>query len=81
VDTVQFVVEQAGCSSCAVRIREALGEIATVRQVEIDEAADVAVVRLSSRSVSEKSVNDVLGAASQGSGHRYRVQSDSWHSL
>jgi copper chaperone CopZ len=80
VDTVQFVIEQAGCTSCAARIHEALAEVATVEAVDIDEAVDVALVRLSG-SVSESRVNDVLGGASQGSGHRYRVQSGSWHLL
>ena len=80
MEAVQFVVEQAGCTSCAARIREALGEIATVQAVDIDEAADVAVVRVSSPSASEEAVNDVLGAASHGSGHLYRIRSGSWQS-
>lgn len=75
---VDFLVEQAGCTSCAARIGAALGQIATVHEVELDDAADVAAVHLSSSSVSEDSVNEVLRQASEGAGHRYRVQPGSW---
>ena len=74
---VDFVVEQAGCTSCAARISQALAQIATVHEIELDEAADVAVVRVS-LAVSEERVNEVLGEVSEGSGHRYRVQPGSW---
>ncbi len=77
MDEVHFVVEQAGCTSCAARIGNALEKIGTVHEIEIDEVADVAVVRLSA-SVSEEAVNDVLSQASDGGGHGYRVQVGSW---
>ena len=76
--SVQFVVEHAGCVSCAALIREALAEVGTVGKVDIDEARDVAVVRMSAVETSESRVNDVLGAASHGSGHVYRIRPGSW---
>lgn len=76
---VSFVVEQAGCSSCAARIRGALEAIATVEAVEIDEAADIASVALADSSgVFEDAVVLALQIASAGSGHEYRVQPGSW---
>lgn len=75
---VHFLVEQAGCTSCAARIGAALGENATVHEIELDEVADVAAVHLSSSSISEDAVNEVLRQASEGAGHRYRVQPGSW---
>ena len=78
VENVQFVVEQAGCSSCATRVRDALSELGTVHDVAIDEAADVASVSLSASSVSDNGVNDALRKASAGAGHQYRVQPGSW---
>lgn len=78
VESVRFVVEQAGCSSCAARVRDALAELGTVHDVAIDEAADVARVSLSASSVSEDGVNEALRKASAGAGHEYRVQPGSW---
>lgn len=76
---VRFVIEQAGCSSCASLIRDALGTIADVEAIDIDEDADLAMVRLGqSSNASEQTVADVLEAVSRGSGHAYRVQSGSW---
>ncbi len=76
---VEFVVEHAGCSSCAGRVRRALEPIATVETIEIDEAADAADVRLRSAvPLSEGTVRDVLREASVGSGHEYSVQPGSW---
>ena len=76
---VRFVVEQAGCSSCAARIRVALEAIATVEAIEIDEAADIASVRLAdSPRVLEDAVVLALQTASEGSGHEYGVQAGSW---
>ena len=79
--SVQFVVESAGCASCASRIQGALAEVGIVEAVDIDEAADVAVVRMSTPHASESRVNDVLGTASHGSGHAYRIRPGSWHSV
>ena len=78
VDAVRFVVDQAGCSSCAERVRNALADVATVYEIEIDQAADAALVSLSASSVSEESVNEALRKASVGVGHQYRVQPGSW---
>jgi copper chaperone CopZ len=79
--SVQFVVEHAGCMSCAARIRDALAELGTVGKVDVDEVVDVAVVRMSAAEVSESRVNDVLRTASEGSGHIYRIRPGSWCSV
>ena len=74
-----FEVEQAGCTSCAARVREALAPLAVVSDLAIDESADSATVHLASDgSVREEDVNRVLLEASQGSGHLYRVKPGSW---
>jgi frataxin-like iron-binding protein CyaY len=79
VAVVRFVVEQAGCPSCASLIREALDAIADVDGIEIDEVADLATVHLQQRSnLSEQTVADVLELASRDSGHAYRVKPGSW---
>ena len=76
---VRFAVEQAGCPSCASRIRDALDTIADVEAIDIDEGADLAIVRLGqSSNPSEQTVADVLETVSRGSGHAYRVQPGSW---
>ena len=75
---VRFVVEAAGCNSCATRVRKALAAVAEVRQIEIDEAADTASALLSAPFVSEDQMNNVLREASMGAGHTYRVRSGSW---
>lgn len=77
--TVQFTVENAGCASCAALVREVLSEVGVVESVTVDEALDVADVRLSSAStISVASVNGLLAGASPGSGHAYRVADGSW---
>jgi copper chaperone CopZ len=79
---VEFVVDQAGCSSCADRIRTALEAVATVHAIEIDEEADAASVRLRSPDpISEEAVGRLLSEAAGGSGHEYRVQPGSWRAL
>ena len=76
---IGFTVEQAGCPSCASLIREALGAIAVVAGIEIDEAADLATVRLEQGSnPSQRTVASVLETVSRNSGHAYRVQPGSW---
>jgi copper chaperone CopZ len=78
---VEFVVDQAGCSSCADRVRTALEAVATVHAIEIDEEADAASVRLRSPDpISEEAVGRLLSEAA-GSGHEYRVQPGSWRAL
>jgi hypothetical protein len=79
---VEFVVEQAGCSSCAARLRGAFETIATVDAIEVDEGADAAAVRLrSADAISEDAVGRLLSDAAAGSGHEYRVQPGSWRAL
>lgn len=76
--TVSFIVEQAGCQSCASKVRQALGPLGRVEEVVIDESADVGVVRLEpSEEVSEERVNALLAKAS-GSGHAYKVRAGSF---
>jgi copper chaperone CopZ len=78
---VEFVVEQAGCSSCADRVRTALEAIATVDAIEVDEGADAAAVRLRSPDpISEDAVGRLLNEAGVY-GHEYRVQPGSWREL
>jgi copper chaperone CopZ len=74
----RFVVEHAGCDSCAARVRQALEALATVHEITVDESADVAFVSLASASVSERSVNEALREASTGSCHEYSVRPGSW---
>lgn len=77
--TAVFEVEHAGCPSCAKRVREAVTRLADVAEVEIDEQADTATVRLAGYPApSEEAVNEVLLDASEGSGHAYRVLPGSW---
>ena len=75
---VTFVVEQAGCASCAARVRAALEPLGAVEAIEIDKDADSATVRVSG-AASEAAVAGALAAASHGSGHSYRVRPGSWH--
>jgi copper chaperone CopZ len=76
---VEFVVENAGCSSCAERVRLALEPVAAVHEIEVDEAADVATVRAGAATdVSQDAVDRVLREASDGAGHAYRVRPGSW---
>lgn len=78
---ITFVVEEAGCESCAALVRDALEPLGAVGSVEIDEAADVAAVTLSpARPLGEAEVGAALAEASAGTGHAYRVQPGSWSS-
>ena len=73
-----FEVEQAGCESCATRVRAALEPLADVTEIAIDADADAATVRATGAGLSENAVNNALEAASRGSGHTYRVRPGSW---
>lgn len=76
---VVFEVEQAGCPSCAARVRGALAPLGAVGEIDIDEEADEATVRLTvEQPVDEDDVNRVLLEVSHGSGHGYRVKPGSW---
>ena len=74
---VTFVVEQAGCESCAARVRKALEPLAGVRSIEIHEQEDEATVRAEG-GLTEDQANEALAQASAGSGHVYRVRAGSW---
>ena len=76
--TVAFVVEAAGCESCAKLVRAALEPLGGVGSIKVDEAADEAVVRLDTRGATESDVNRALAVVSAGAGHDYRVRPGSW---
>ena len=74
-----FEVEQAGCESCAALVRDALEELVPVAELSIDEAADLATVRLApGAAASVEEVDRLLVGASEGTGHTYRVRPGSW---
>ena len=76
--SLSFVVEDAGCASCARRVRAALEPLATVETVDVDHDANFATVRVAASGLSEQAVNRALEDASAGSGHAYRVRQGSW---
>jgi hypothetical protein len=76
---VSFEVEQAGCASCATRVRGALAPLLEISALEIDESRDAAVV--TARAAEEppvEAIDELLAAASEGAGHTYRVSPGSW---
>lgn len=74
-----FEVEQAGCESCAALVRDVLEDVAPVVAITIDEAQDMATVRLApGAAASEEDIDRILVEASHGSGHAYRVKRGSW---
>lgn len=72
-----FEVEEAGCASCAERVRSALEGVVAVETVEIDEAHDTATVAVRGGADPDV-VADALARASAGSGHAYRIRDGSW---
>ena len=75
----RFVVENAGCPSCAERVQRALEPLGIVDDITIDEQADTAAVSMRiDQTIEEEMVNSVLAGASTGAGHAYRVRSGSW---
>jgi copper chaperone CopZ len=72
--TVEFVVEQAGCSSCADLVREVLSDLGAVEAVEVDESADIAYVRLATGEPVTNDRIDALLADAAVPGHAYRVR-------
>jgi copper chaperone CopZ len=79
VRKISFVVEQAGCASCAERVHRALAPLADVQSVDVDEGDDSAAVQVSVvTNLSEDDVNRVLADASDSSGHEYRIRDGSW---
>ncbi|MEP7334147.1 MAG: heavy-metal-associated domain-containing protein [Actinomycetota bacterium] len=74
-----FEVEQAGCASCAARVRGALAPLLEISTLEIDESRDAAViVARASEEPPVEAVDELLAAASEGAGHTYRVRPGSW---
>jgi hypothetical protein len=72
---ISFEVEQAGCASCAARIRDALAPLLEISELQIDESLDAAVI--TARAVDEPAVGTIdqlLAEASEGAGHEYRVR-------
>lgn len=79
VPEFSFEVEQAGCASCAARVRGALAPLLEISALEVDEMRDAAVI--TARAAEElpmETVDELLGAASEGAGHTYRVKPGSW---
>ena len=76
---VSFEVEQAGCDSCAARVRGALAPLLEISALELDETRDAALV--TARAAVEprvETIDELLAAASEGAGHAYRVRPESW---
>ena len=78
--STSFVVEEAGCESCAALVREALEPLGAVESVEVDEAADVSTVRLAG-GAAQDDVDRALADVSTGAGHTYRVRPGSWRTV
>ena len=76
--SLSFVVEGAGCENCAARVRAVLEPLVQVREILIDEDADIAVVTAEAADVTHADVEAALMRASEGSGHAYRVAPGSW---
>jgi heavy-metal-associated domain-containing protein len=71
----RFVVEEAGCQTCAERVRSALAPLLTVDTISIDAASDTATVVAHADTPPSLDVIDAaLAGASAGSDHTYRVQ-------
>jgi hypothetical protein len=43
---MHFLVEQAGCESCAARVQSALAGLLAIKEITVDEGADIAAVRV-----------------------------------
>jgi hypothetical protein len=52
--------------------------VVRVDGIEIDDDADTAFVRVSGDDVSKRRVEAAIDAASEGSGHTYRIRAGSW---
>lgn len=79
---IAFDVEQAGCESCGKLVRTALEPLGAVEVLTIDEHADLAGVVLAATAAPVQAVVDeALGEASAGAGHRHRVRAGSWRAL
>jgi hypothetical protein len=75
VSGFEFVVEGAGCETCAQRVRVAVAPLVAVESITIDETADTAtVVGHADAPPSLEAIDAALADASAGSGHTYRVR-------
>ncbi len=80
MNEIRFIVEQAGCASCAALVNEALAPIADVRGIDVDETADCAAVCVAfAPDLTQEAVSQALLNAS-AAGHEYRVKPGSWRS-
>ena len=71
---VEFVVAEAGCESCATRVRSAVATLVSVTSISIDEGDDTAkVTGRTASDVTAEALDELLAAASEGAGHRYHV--------
>ncbi len=79
MNEIRFIVEQAGCASCAALVNEALAPIADVREIDVDETADCASVCVAfATDLTQDAVSQALLNASTAAGHEYRVKPGSW---
>jgi hypothetical protein len=78
-EPIDFVVDHAGCESCAARVRSALADLVEIEEITVDENADAATVRAHGPARLEvASVEAALADASCGGAHTYRVRPGSW---
>ena len=76
---IAFEVEQAGCASCAARVKTALEPLLRISTLQVDESRDAAVVTaLAVEQPLVETIDELLAAASEGAGHTYRVKPGSW---
>ena len=78
---LEFEVEQAGCESCAVRVRRALEPLLSIDSITIDGTRDLATVAATAEArIGTPAIDELLADASAGAGHAYRVRPGSWRS-
>jgi copper chaperone CopZ len=76
---IRFEVEDAGCDSCAARVKGAIEPLAAVERTDVDHDTELTTVQLApGAAVSEEDVARVLAEASEGTPHTYRVRPGSW---
>jgi hypothetical protein len=80
-EPIHFLVEQAGCASCAARVSAALAGVLAIEEITLDESADAAAVSAQAPpGLPVTTVDAALAGASRGSAHTYRVSPGSWRS-
>ena len=71
---VEFLVAEAGCESCATRVRSAVSSLVAVTSISIDDSDDTAkVTGYAASEVTPEALDELLAQASEGAGHRYHV--------